>query len=146
MSKIWKESPTVELLNSRNPGTIHVSLGIEFTDIGDDYIEASMPVDERTKNPPGILHGGASVVLAESLGSIASHLVAGISPGKICVGIDISASHLTSIRGGKVIGRATPIRLGKTLHVWDIQIRDGQSKELRPICRSRLTVMVRERN
>ncbi len=142
---IWKESPTLDQLNAFCKNTIHDSLGIQFTMIGDDYLEASMPVDPRTKNPPGILHGGASVVLAESLGSVASALVAGIQ-SKTCVGIEINASHLSSITHGIVIGKATPLRLGQSIHVWNIQIRGiSEGSESKPICSSRLTVMVRDR-
>lgn len=140
--RIWKNDFKLEQLNAMNPGTIHIALGIVFTAIGDDFLEATMPVDERTKNPPGILHGGASVVLAESLGSVASILVAGPKES-IAVGIEINASHLNSIKSGNVVGRVTPIRLGKSLHVWDIQIR-AETAENKPICRSRLTVMVKE--
>lgn len=145
---IWKDLPTLEQLNSMNRDTIHDALGILFTAIGDDYLEASMPVDKRTKNPPGILHGGASVVLAESLGSVASMLVCSLVAGpkdKTCVGIEINASHLSSMKSGIVVGRVTPVRLGKTIHVWDIQIRDGSASELKLICQSRLTVMVKDR-
>lgn len=145
---IWKNPTQLKDLNhfytekEQNPGTIHNSLGIEFTDLGDDYIEAKMPVDHRTKTPHGILHGGASVVLAESLGSVASNLVAGLG-NALCVGIEINASHINGMQEGFVIGRATPIRLGKSVHVWDIQIRDGNDQEVRPVCRSRLTVFIK---
>ena len=134
----------LEELKLRNPGTIHEALGIEFTAIGEDYLEAQMPVDARTRQPAGILHGGASVVLAESLGSIASHLVIGLDTG-ICVGIEINASHLSSVGSGWVLGRVTPVRLGRTLHVWDIKIREQSSQENKYTCMSRLTVMVRSK-
>ncbi len=141
--KIWKDSISIDNLNATNKGTIHESLGILFVKIGTNFIEATMPVNEKTKNPVGILHGGASVVLAESLGSVASLLVSG-SQNKQCVGIEVSASHLRSIQKGSILGRATPIRLGKLIHVWEIQIFDAaQPKEL-PICQARLTVMVKD--
>lgn len=144
---IWKQPVTVAELNagldSTKQKTIHDALGIQFVAIGDDYLEATLPVDDRTKNPVGILHGGASVVLAESLGSIAAVLVAG-PKDFICVGIEINASHLSSMSEGEVIGRATPIRLGKNLHVWSIEIRDRKDTS-RLICQSRLTVMIKNR-
>ena len=142
MTKIWKNNPTLEELNSLHYATIHESLGIHFITIGDDFLEASMPVDRRTYQAAGLLHGGASVVLAESLGSIATVLVIGLGQ-KNCVGIEINASHLRGISSGFVIGRATPIRLGRALHVWDIQIRDGAYSEDTPrlISQCRLTVM-----
>jgi 1,4-dihydroxy-2-naphthoyl-CoA hydrolase len=144
--RIWKsENVQIGQLNQMNANTIHTSLGIEFSAIGLNFIEARMPVDERTKNPPGILHGGASVVLAESLGSVASVLVAG-EGSATCVGIEINASHLKSVKSGFVVGRVTPIRLGRTLHVWDIQIRDGSSTEVSLVCQCRLTVMVKSQS
>jgi len=141
--KIWKDPVTVEQLNHTQTPNIHSSLGIQFVKIGNDFLEATMPVDERTKNPIGILHGGASVVLAESLGSVASILVAG-SETQTCFGIEISASHLQTISSGKVLGRVKPIRLGKTLHVWDIQTFDFD-KLTRMLCQVRLTVMVKDK-
>ncbi|MFZ9596461.1 MAG: hotdog fold thioesterase [Bdellovibrionia bacterium] len=144
--QIWQSPVTVEQLNQWNKNTIHTSLGIVFTAIGDSFLEAKMPVDERTKQPLGLLHGGASVVLAESLGSVASALVAG-SDQKVCVGLEINASHLKSVREGYVIGRVTPVRLGQSIHVWDIVIRtaDEPHSNSSTVCQSRLTVLVRDR-
>jgi 1,4-dihydroxy-2-naphthoyl-CoA hydrolase len=138
MMTIWKIRPTVEQLNALNGATIHEALGIRFRAVGDDYLEATMPVDARTKQPFGFLHGGASVVLAESLGSVASGLVSG---SRNCVGIEVNANHLRPAEEGFVTGRVTAIRLGKTLHVWEIRIlaQDGSL-----VCVSRLTVMVRK--
>jgi len=137
---IWNGAKvTLDQINARNKNMIHEVLGIEATAIGDDYIEATMPVDHRTHQPMGLLHGGASVVLAESLGSIASSIVAG--PTRAIVGIEVNANHLRAIRSGKVIGRVTPLRLGKSLHVWNIEIRNAAKPE-DLICVSRLTVMV----
>ena len=142
---IWKITPTLEQLNKRSQNCIHDALGIQFTSVGDTFLEASMPVDHRTKNPIGILHGGASVVLAESLGSVASLLVAG--PNEfIAVGIEINASHLKSAQSGRVFGKATSIRLGKSIHVWDIQIRESEKLDSPLICQSRLTVMIKPKN
>jgi 1,4-dihydroxy-2-naphthoyl-CoA hydrolase len=142
---IWKSPVTLEEVEKWNENTIHESLGIRFLSIGEDYLEASMPVDHRTKQAMGLLHGGASVVLAESLGSIASALVVGPLE-KTCVGIEINASHLGGADSGTVIGRVTPIRLGKALHVWNIEIRKGGTTVEKPrmICQSRLTVMIRD--
>jgi len=141
---IWKSTPSLEQLNSLNHGTIHSTLGLQFVGIGEDYLEATLPVDERTRQPMGLLHGGASAVLAESLGSVASLLVTNEldHPKVICVGIELNLSHLKSVRDGTIRGRATPVRLGKTLHVWEIVIRD--EKQGQEVCRSRLTVLVRE--
>ena len=142
---LWKLKITVDELNQRNRQnnrkTIHDSLGIQFTEIGEDFIEATMPVDGRTHQPFGILHGGASVVLAESLGSIASNLVIN-SPDKIAVGIEVNASHLNKAESGFVTGRVTPIRIGRSLHVWQIQIRADSDLQSKPICHARLTVTI----
>ncbi len=113
-------------------------IGLQFTEVGDNYLKASIPVDERTKQPYGLLHGGASCVLAETLGSVASALV--IDPGKfICVGLEINANHVRSARSGRVTGICTPIHIGASTHVWDIKIHDEREKL---ICVSRLTVAI----
>ena len=114
------------------------TIGIEFIGSGDDYIEARMPVDHRTKQPAGLLHGGASVALAENLGSVASYLCLK-SADKRCVGVEINANHLKSATNGWVTGRCTPIRIGSTMHVWHIEIKNEKGDL---ICVSRLTVMV----
>lgn len=113
-------------------------LGIVFTGIGDNYIEATMPVDHRTHQPMGLLHGGASVVLAETLGSVAATCC--VDPGQqYCVGLDINANHLKSIRSGVVKGRTTPIHIGKRTQVWEIRITNEQQELL---CISRITLAV----
>ena len=113
-------------------------IGLCFTELGADYLKASMPVDHRTIQPYGLLHGGANCVLAETLGSVASSLV--INPNKFtCVGIEINANHVRSAREGIVTGICTPIHLGASTHVWDIRIHDQKNKL---ICVSRLTVAV----
>jgi 1,4-dihydroxy-2-naphthoyl-CoA hydrolase len=118
--------------------TLSEHLEIKFTEIGDNFLKASMPVDYRTHQPYGLLHGGASVVLAETLGSMASALV--IDKEKfLCVGIEINANHIRSVRSGMVIGKCTPLHLGSTTHVWDIRILDENNKL---ICISRLTVAI----
>jgi 1,4-dihydroxy-2-naphthoyl-CoA hydrolase len=113
-------------------------LGIEFTRVGDDEIEARMPVNERTRQPYGILHGGASVVLAESIGSVASHFVIDHTNFR-AVGQEINANHLRPVSGGFVTAICRPIHLGRSSHVWDIRIFDDKG---RPACVSRLTVAV----
>ncbi len=143
MATLWKHPVKIQDLNQNTVKTIHDSLGIVVTEIGPDYLEGTMPVDERTHQPAGLLHGGASAVLAESLGSIASILVVGHQT-KTCVGIELNLSHLRGIRTGQVTGRATPIRLGKSLHVWEIKIWDSSDPEQNLICISRLSVMIRE--
>lgn len=118
--------------------TLGEHLGMQFIEIGDDYLKATMPVDNRTKQPYGLLHGGASVALAETLGSVGSALI--INPAKnICVGLEINANHLRSAKEGVVTGIATPIHIGASTHVWDIKIYNSSDKI---ICISRLTVAI----
>ena len=113
-------------------------IGIEWVELGSNFIKAKMPVDHRTNQPYGILYGGASCVLAETLGSVASALV--IDPEKfICVGLEINANHIRSARNGFVTGITTPIHIGASTHVWDIKIYDEREKL---ICVSRLTVAI----
>lgn len=118
--------------------TLGEQLGMEFTEIGEDYIKGTMPVDHRTKQPYGLLHGGASVALAETLGSIGSALVVDQSKFN-CVGLEINANHLRSVRDGFVTGIAKPIHIGASTHVWEIRITDQRDKL---VCISRLTVAV----
>jgi 1,4-dihydroxy-2-naphthoyl-CoA hydrolase len=113
-------------------------LGMEWVEVGDNYLKIRMPVDERTRQPYGLLHGGASVALAETAGSVASHFV--IDPDKfICVGLEINANHVRSVREGFVMATCTPIHIGASTHVWDIKIHDEKEKL---VCVSRLTVAV----
>jgi 1,4-dihydroxy-2-naphthoyl-CoA hydrolase len=113
-------------------------LGIEVIEIGSDFLKARMPVDHRTRQPYGLLHGGASVTLAETLGSIASALV--IDQQKFyCVGLEINANHIRGVREGFVTGTARPLHIGKTTHVWDIRIHDDHDQL---VCVSRLTVAI----
>ena len=139
---IWKNNPTLEGLNAVNDNTICRTIGIEFTEIGDDYLIAKMPVDHRTKQPMGLLHGGASVVLAETLGSVASVLSIDDVSKKSIVGIEINANHLKSATSGFVYGKVTPIKIGRKLHIWEIDIVNEDGKK---VCVSRLTVMVLDR-
>ncbi|MFN4284343.1 MAG: hotdog fold thioesterase [Lacibacter sp.] len=129
---------TIEAINELGRSTMGEHVGMRFTEIGADYLKATLPVDHRTRQPYGLLHGGASCVLAETLGSVASALV--VDPEKfICVGLEINANHVRSARQGVVTGTCTPIHLGASTHVWDIRIHDEREKL---ICVSRLTVAV----
>ncbi len=139
---IWKQKFTLEGLNALNKGTMGEAIGVEFTDYGEDYLEATIPVDHRTVQPMGLLHGGASVALAETLGSIAGVLVLEDTDQQAVVGIEINANHLRSARKGKVTGRVMPVRIGRSIQVWRITIRDEQERQ---ICESRLTTMVIDR-
>ncbi len=122
-------------------GTMVAHIGIEFTDIGDDYICARMRVDPRTVQPAGILHGGASVVLAETLGSVAAHLC--IDPvQKSAVGLAINANHVQSVREGYVTGTVKPLHIGNSTQIWQIQIQDARE---RLVCVSRITMAVLDR-
>ena len=125
-------------LNKLSPNTIAEQLGIEFTEIGNDFISGKMPVDHRTHQPMGLLHGGASVVLAETLGSVGSLLCLDTTK-QTCVGLEINANHIRGVREGYVYGKASLLHTGKKTHVWDIKITNEQN-EL--VCVSRLTIAV----
>ncbi len=125
-------------INDGIQNTMTSTIGIEITDIGDDFICGKMPVDERTTQPFGLLHGGASVALAETLGSIGGGIKV-YSNNETVVGIEINANHLKSVRDGWVYGKATPIRIGKKIQVWNIEITN-EDDDL--ICVSRLTLAV----
>ncbi len=139
MGKIFRDEYKIELLQETSSKTIVNHLGIEILEIGDDYLLGRMPVDARTHQPFGLLHGGASVVLAETLGSLASTMVLDPSSGQMPVGIEINANHVRGVRSGWVYGKATPINIGRTIHVWDIKITDEKD---RLVCSSKLTTMV----
>ena len=132
---IWKK-PTdrTYLENTLNKNTLGETLGIEIIEVGENYIEGKMPVDHRTQQPFGLLHGGASVALAETLASVAGFL--SLSEGKNLVGVEINANHLRAVSSGFVTGRATPIRLGRSLQIWEIKIVDEKD---RLVCVSRMT-------
>jgi 1,4-dihydroxy-2-naphthoyl-CoA hydrolase len=139
---IWfNKSLSVEDIKDISKGTMAEHIGIELTEIGENYIKGRMPVDSRTKQPYGLLHGGASVALAETLGSIASAYVADHSK-YFCVGLEINANHIRGAKQGFVFGTATPLHLGTTTHVWDIRIHDEHEKL---VCVSRLTVAILDR-
>ncbi|KEI73260.1 hotdog fold thioesterase [Endozoicomonas elysicola] len=114
-------------------------VGIEITEVGDDFLRGTMPVDHRTIQPMGLLHGGASVVLAETLGSIAANLCC--EDGAYCVGLEINANHLRSATSGKVTGTTRPIHIGRSTQVWEIKIEDEQG---RPTCISRITMAAKK--
>jgi 1,4-dihydroxy-2-naphthoyl-CoA hydrolase len=135
---IWKQQATLDLVNGWSPNTMIATLGIRFTDIGDDYLRGTMPVDARTLQPYGLLHGGASVSLAETLGSAAAMLC--VDPDReLAVGLDINANHVRGVTKGTVTGTARPVHLGRTTQVWEIRIEDEQQ---RLVCIARLTVAV----
>ncbi len=125
--KIWHSDVKVEAVNRRGENTLSSHLGIEFTEIGDDYMSARMPVNERTRQPIGIMHGGASCVLAETLGSTAANCCVDITQF-YCVGLDINTNHIRSIRSGFVFATAKPFHLGKSTQVWGIDIKDEAGK------------------
>jgi len=138
---IWFAEPTVAAVNAFSKDTLAEHLAIEITAIGDDFITARMPVDHRTAQPHGLLHGGASVSLAETLGSIAATLCIN-SAEKICVGLEINANHVRAARSGYVYGTVRPIHIGGSTHIWQTQIYDEKE---RLVCISRLTVAVLDR-
>jgi 1,4-dihydroxy-2-naphthoyl-CoA hydrolase len=139
-TNIWHNEFSLEELQHLRNGNIVEHLGIQLIEIGPDYLKGRMPVDARTKQSLGLLHGGASVVLAETLGSIASNLV--IDPGKYyCVGLEVNANHLRPVSEGWVQGKASPVHIGKQTHVWAIEIRNSIDKL---ICLSRLTMAVKQ--
>ncbi|WKZ60997.1 MAG: hotdog fold thioesterase [Cyclobacteriaceae bacterium] len=135
---LFQKHLTLDLLNKMSANTMVEHLGIVFTAIGEDYIQATMPVDHRTHQPYGLLHGGASVALAETLGSVAAHCCIDTTI-QYCVGLDINANHVKGIKQGTVTGITKPIHIGKRTHVWEIRITNEQN-EL--ICISRITMAV----
>lgn len=137
---IFNSQVTVEKLNIINKGSLAGHLGIEITEIGLDFIEAKMPIDERTKQPYGVLHGGASLALAETVGSIAGNAVL-TNENNHCVGLEINGNHLRSVASGWVYARATPLHIGKRTQVWEIKI-STETKKL--ACIARLTLAVVE--
>jgi 1,4-dihydroxy-2-naphthoyl-CoA hydrolase len=135
---IFQRGVTLEQANKMCENTLVSHLGIEFTAIGEDYIEAKMPVDHRTYQPMGLLHGGASVALAETMGSVGAVCTLDYAQ-HYCVGLEINANHIKSARSGFVFGTARPIHLGKKTQVWEIKITNEQ-KEL--VCISRITMAI----
>ncbi len=141
MSIWFKKDINLEKLNQFSVNTMNELLGIRITELGENYIKAIMPVDKRTHQAYGILHGGASAALAETLGSIGSVII--VDPEKyICVGVEINANHIRSVRDGFVTGTAVPLHIGASSHVWEIKIVDKNDKL---VCVSRLTVFVKKK-
>jgi len=136
---IWfDKNVSLESLKAFGKGTMTEHLGVEWVELGKDFFKAKMPVDHRTIQPYRLLHGGASCVLAETIGSVASHLV--IDPIQFyCVGIEINANHIRSAKEGFVYGTCSPLHIGSSTHVWDIRITNEEEKL---ICISRLTVAI----
>lgn len=138
---IWFKAFALEEVQQRGRGTMVEHLGISITQLGENFLSGTMPVDHRTIQPMGILHGGASVALAETLGSLAANLVVDKNK-KYCVGLDINANHIRSAKQGLVSGTAKPLHLGSFTQVWTIEIVDEQN---RLVCISRLTMAVLDR-
>ncbi|HVX52157.1 MAG TPA: hotdog fold thioesterase [Chitinophagaceae bacterium] len=138
MAGIWFRDYTVNDVQQFSHNNMIGHIGIMFTQLGNDYLQGTMPVDNRTTQTMGLLHGGASVVLAETLGSVGANLV--VDPAKFaCVGLDINANHLRPVRSGLVTGTARPVHTGSATQVWNIEITDEQN---RLVCISRLTMAV----
>lgn len=134
---IWKQASNPEILNELSKNTLIEHLGIKILEIGENFVTASMPVDHRTHQPDGLLHGGASVALAETMGSFAGWLSVNDPTNENVVGVEINASHLRPVREGTVIAKVTPIKIGKKVQVWNILI----SQKEKEICLCRLTTM-----
>jgi uncharacterized protein (TIGR00369 family) len=140
--KIWKTALDLKDANERSKNTMAEYLGIEFIEMGDDYLVARMPVDHRTKQPIGIMHGGASCVLAETVGSTAANYCVDINT-HYCIGLDINTNHIRSMREGFVIGTAKPFHIGRSTHVWAIEIKD-EAGQLVSINRLTMAVLMRK--
>ncbi|WP_339699568.1 hotdog fold thioesterase [Algoriphagus aquimarinus] len=135
---VFSQKPSLDQINQNGNNTMTAHLGIVFTEIGDNHLTATMPVDERTKQPMGLLHGGANVVLAETLGSVASSLTIDLNK-QICVGLEINANHLKGVKSGLVTGTTSPIHIGKSTQVWEIKITNEQGQLC---CISRITMAI----
>jgi 1,4-dihydroxy-2-naphthoyl-CoA hydrolase len=137
MTPIWKQPVSIETLTAIHHDTAVARLGIEFLEVGPDFIRARVPVDTRTRQPYGILHGGVSVVLAETLGSCGAAY--SCPPGYRAVGLDINANHLRSTTSGWVTGVARPLHIGRTTQVWQIELSNERGQ---PTCVSRITMAI----
>lgn len=137
MTAIWKQPVSVDTLTEMHRETAPEYLGIEFLEVGDDYIRGRVPVDTRTRQPYGILHGGVSVVLAETLGSCGAAF--SCPPGHRAVGLDINANHLRSETSGWIVGTARPVHIGRTTHVWQINLANEKGQLT---CVSRITMAI----
>lgn len=136
---IWKRRPELAQLNAHAENTLVANLGIEIVEAGEDFLRGTMPVDTRTRQPFGLLHGGASVALAETLGSLAGFLTLDDPTTQMAVGLEINANHLRALREGLVTGTARPEHLGRSTQVWSIRIEDETG---RLVCLSRLTLAI----
>ncbi len=134
---IWKQEFTLEGINQISQNTLVDHLGIEFTGFGDDYLEATMPVDHRTVQPARLLHGGASAALAETIGSVASYMCIPDISTHMAVGVEINANHLRAVQAGTLTATATPVHRGRTTHVWQVTITDEAGRR---VCVSRCTL------
>lgn len=139
---IWHHVPTLESLNATSKNTLVEHIDIRFTEVGDDYIAGTMPVDSRTHQPFGLLHGGATVVLAETLGSSAANCCLDLST-HYAVGLEINTNHLRSVRSGRVKATARPIHIGRSTQVWEIRTEDERGK-LSAISRLTMAVVARQ--
>jgi uncharacterized protein (TIGR00369 family) len=139
MPSPFRHRPDLARLNAGAVGTAVANLGIEFTELGEDFLRATMPVDARTKQPYGLLHGGSSVLLAETLGSMAGNLCLDDQEKQQAVGLEINANHLRAVKEGLVTGTARAIHIGRNTQVWEIRVEDAQG---RLVCISRLTLAV----
>jgi uncharacterized protein (TIGR00369 family) len=137
MASIWKRPVSVESLTAIHVNTTVAHLGIEFLEVGDDFIRARAPVDSRTRQPMGILHGGISVLVAEMLGSVGAACAS--PPGHRAVGLEINANHLRSVAEGWVMGISRPVHIGRSTHVWQIDLSNEKGQ---PTCVSRITMMI----
>jgi 1,4-dihydroxy-2-naphthoyl-CoA hydrolase len=135
---IWRQRPTVEGLNKLSQNTLLEQIGIVFTEVGDDYLVATMPVDRRTHQPFGLLHGGASAALSETLGSSAANSCLDLG-AEYAVGLEINANHVRAVRSGTVTGTARPVHVGRRTQVWETRVVDEAGKL---VCVSRLTMAV----
>ncbi len=135
---LWSQAIDLDRINASRSGTLVEHLDIRVTEVGDDWLRGTMPVDARTHQPFGLLHGGASVALAETLGSMAANLTLDISR-EMAVGLDLNANHVRAVTEGLVTGTARALHLGRSTQVWEIRIEDEQQ---RLVCISRLTMAV----
>lgn len=138
---IWKQAVSIDLITQRNLNTMAHHLGIEYVALDDESLTATMPVDERTRQPLGIMHGGASCVLAETVGSVAANYC--VDETHYCVGLDINTNHIRSVREGRVVAVAKPFHLGKSTQVWSIEIRN-EVGQLISVNRLTMAVLARE--
>jgi len=139
---IWSTKPDLDAINLLGQNTLVSHLDIKFSEAGEDFLKATMPVDNRTHQPMGILHGGASVVLSETLASIGAYLCVDTDL-HFCVGLEINANHIRSVRTGKITGIGKPVHLGRTTQIWEVRISDEKE---RLICISRVTLAVLTRD